>query len=132
MFYKKSAPRYDENGKVIGTSWRAYDFADSIKDAVVAYKRCRNRRTFILTDRSKDRAKYDCYICGERLDRPAKDGTKVESTYVDYSPKTKVAHPHHYSCGWNVLLGAICTSRSIGEAGVKFAIAQKGKGVRVG
>lgn len=131
MFYKKSAPRYDENGKVIGTAWRAYDFSDSIKEAVVAYKRCRNPRTFILTKRSKDLAKYDCYVCGIRLNLPPEGHTKVDSAYIDYNPRTKVAHPHHYVCGWNILLGAICTSRSLGEAGAKFRVAQRDTGVKV-
>lgn len=131
-FYKQSKPKYDDRGKVIGTAWRAYDFSDSIKDAVVAYKRCRKSRTFILTERSKDLAKYDCYICGIRLNLPPEGRTKVDSAYIDYNPRTKVAHPHHYVCGWGALLGAICTSHSLGEAGTKFAVAQYNKGTKVG
>lgn len=131
MFYKKSRPIYDENGKVEGKRWTAYDHSDSIKEAVEAYKRCRNSRTFILTDKSKDRAKYCCYVCGERLDAPVPDTQKVEPAYIDYQPKTKFAFPHHYSCGWKVLLNAICSSKSVAEAGAKFHVAQKDKGVSV-
>lgn len=131
MFYKESKPIYDENGNITRIAWRAYDFSDSIKEAVVAYKRCRKPRTFILTEKSKDLAKYDCYICGERLNKPPKGRDKVESAYIDYRPRTKVAYPHHYHCGWSALLGAICTSRSLGEAGAKFRIAQHNKGTKV-
>jgi hypothetical protein len=124
MFYKQSAPA--RNGEP-GTRYSAYDHADTMAEAVVAYKRCRNARTFILTENSPDRARYKCVACGALLSEPSPDG-KIESAYVDYSPRSKTARPKHYSCGWATLLGAICTSYSLAEAGAKLAAAD-GAGV---
>lgn len=126
MFYKESRPRRD--GKP-GTTYSAYDHADTMLEAVEAYKRCRKTRTFILTDDSPDRQRYACVHCGALLADPSPDG-KIESTYVDYSPRTKRARPKHYSCAWATLLGAICTSYDLAQAAAKLA-ASDGPGVVV-
>ncbi len=115
MFYKQSAP--------------AYDHADTMAEAVVAYKRCRKPRTFILTDDSPYRERYACVVCGALLSEPGTHGT-IESAYVDYNPRTKRAHPKHYYCAWSSLLGAVCTSYDLSEAATKYAAAE-GKGVTV-
>ena len=126
MFYKQSRPRRDGEP---GTTFSAYDYADTMVEAVEAYKRCRKARTFILTETSVDRQRYACVACGALLGDPSPDG-KIEPAYVDYSPRTKRARPKHYSCAWATLLGAICTSYDLAEAGAKLAAAD-GPGVVV-
>ena len=67
-FYKRSRPRPD--GTV---GYSGYDHADTIADAVTAYKRTRKTQYFILTDDSPDLDKVRC-TCGALLSEPDPDG----------------------------------------------------------
>lgn len=115
-FYPKSRPRDD--GRVV---YSGYDHADTVADAVTAYRRTRTTKHFILTDTSPDLARLDCVVCGDRLDHhdPATpDGYR--GNRVTYNRSRNALRPMHYSCSWGGLLTAIGTSRSLAEAAAKL------------
>lgn len=115
-FYKESRPGKDGTGR----RYSAYDHADRITDAVAAYKRCRNRRTFILNDNSPDLQRLECGVCGNKLNDHGDTPEGYRGNYIDYSPRSKTFIAKHYMCAWKTLLGAICTSYSVAEAGAKY------------
>lgn len=115
MFYKESWPSKDGT-----TRYSAYDHADRISDAVEAYKRCRKRRTFVLNDDSPDLERLECGVCGRKLNDYGDAPEGYRGNRIDYSPRNRTFIAKHYMCAWNVLLGAICTSYSVAEAGVKY------------
>lgn len=110
-FYKESRP---------GGRYSAYDHADSIADAVQAYKRCRKSRTFILTDNARELHTLECGVCGRVLSDYGDAPEGYRGNYIDYSPTRRTFIAKHYMCAWRTLLGAICTSYSVAEAGVKY------------
>jgi hypothetical protein len=123
-FYKQSRPRPD--GTV---GYSGYDHADTIDDVVIAYKRCRTSKHFILTDDSPDLAKIRC-TCGALLSEPDPDG-KVGAKagnrcqYTKRSGKVFVLG-QHYVCSWGTLLTALGTSSTLAEAGRKLQVAEVG------
>ena len=117
MFYKDS----NERG-----GYSAYDHADSIADAVEAYKRCRTMKTFVLNRESPDLDRIACAVCGLRLSERAltDDGEPVPMSHhgnrIQYFPRVKRFRAHHYWCGWSALMGAIVGSYSVAEAGARY------------
>ena len=119
-FYKQSAPRiHSETGKRF-MGYSAYDHADTVADAVKAYQRCRKARTFILTDGARELNTLECSVCGRKLSDYGDAPEGYRGNRIDYSPRSRTFRPKHYMCAWNALLGAICTSYSVAEAGVKY------------
>ncbi len=115
-FYRKSRPRPDGT-----TGYSGYDHADTIDDAVEAYKRARSTKHFILTDGSPDLDMLTC-TCGHKLSE-GDDGNRcqlVKRNGVFY------VLAQHYKCAWGTLLGAIGTSHTLAEAGGKLARAEAG------
>ena len=121
-FYKQSRPHAE-----YGTVFSAYDHADTIAAAVEAYKRTRTRKHFILVDGSPDLAVLRC-TCGALLSEPAPDGKPEPGNRCQFAKRN--GNPfvlgQHYVCSWDTLLGAICTSRTVGEAGAKLVAAETG------
>ncbi len=115
-FYKKSRPRPDGR-----TGYSGYDHADTIVDAVEAYRRVRTTKHFILTDGSPDLAELTC-TCGHKLSE-GDDGNRCQ--LVRHGGKVYVL-AQHYKCSWGTLLSAIGTSGSLAEAGRKLAQAEAG------
>jgi hypothetical protein len=121
-FYRKSRPRPD--GTV---GYSGYDHADSIADAVEAYKRCRTAKYFILTDDSPDLATLRC-TCGALLSDPDADGKLDGGNRCQYVKRlgTPWVIGQHYACSWGTLFVAIGTSDTLVEAGRKLAAAETG------
>lgn len=109
-FYKQSRPT------PTGTRWSGTDHADTLADAATAYKRCRTRKSFVLTAESPDLA-LSCSCCGQPLNVfPSDTLDGYKGNRVEYFPKTKRFRLMHYMCSWGALLGAIGTTYSLAEA----------------
>lgn len=120
MFYKQACPRvHPETGEKY-RGYSAYDHSDTIAEAVEAYKRCRKSRTFILTDDAPELDTLECSVCGRILSDYGDAPKGYRGNYIDYSPRSRTFRAKHYMCAWNTLLGAICTSYSVAEAGAKY------------
>jgi len=121
-FYKRSRPRADGT-----TGYSGYDHADTIADAVEAYKRTRTTKYFILVDGSPDLAAIRC-SCGALLSEPAPDGKPDPGNRCMF--RKRAGKPEvlgqHYVCSWGTLLGALGTSTSVAEAGAKLQRAEAG------
>jgi hypothetical protein len=120
-FYPRSRPRPDGT---VGFS--AYDHADTIADAVTAYRRTRTRKHFILTDGSPDLAKVRC-TCGALLTEPNADGN-LDGNRFQFTKRAgkPFVLGQHYYCSWGTLLGAVVTSHTLAEAGAKLGVAEAG------
>jgi hypothetical protein len=121
-FYKRSRPRPD--GTV---GYSGYDHADTIAAVVAAYKRTRTTQYFILTDDSPDLANLRC-TCGALLSEPAPDGKPEPGNRCQFVKRNGRAFVlgQHYICSWGTLLGALCTSGTVAEAGRKLTKAEAG------
>jgi len=119
-FYKKSSPRTNPYTGKTYNGYSAYDHADSIAEAAEAYKRCRKQQSFILTDESPDLARFACNVCGKQMNDHGDTPEGYRGNRVDFYPKSKTFRIKHYTCAWGSLLGAICTSYSLAEAGRKM------------
>lgn len=118
MFYKQSRPR----DGFIGYS--AYDHADTVADAVEAYKRCRTSKTFILVDGSPDLERFHCSNCGRLMSDYGDAPKGYRGNFVEYNPKAKRFRIKHYMCAWGQLLGAIGTAYSVAEAAANYQAAE--------
>ena len=122
-FYKRSRPSAE-----YGTLFSGYDHADTIADAVEAYKRTRMVKYFILTDGSPDLATIRC-SCGNLLSETVRGDTKADPgnrcMFRKRAGKPEILG-QHYACSWGTLLGAIGTSSSVAEAGGKLKVAEAG------
>jgi hypothetical protein len=121
-FYRKSRPSAE-----YGTVFSAYDHADTIADAMEAYKRTRTTQHFILVDGSADLANLRC-MCGALLSEPAPDGKANPGNRCQFAKRAgkPFVLGQHYACSWDTLLGAICTSSSVAEAGAKLQAVEVG------
>jgi hypothetical protein len=121
-FYKRSRRRPDGS-----TGFSAYDHADTIADAVEAYKRCRTTKYFILSDGSPDLANLRC-TCGALLSEPGPDGKPDGGNRCQYAKRDGKPYvlAQHYYCSWGTLLGALGTSDNLAEAGSKLQAARSG------
>lgn len=115
-FYKRSRPRPD--GTV---GYSGYDHAETLAAAVQAYKRTRTLKYFILVDGSPDLAELTC-TCGHKLSE-GDDGNRCQ--LIKRNGKFYVLG-QHYRCSWDNLLGALCTSSTVAEAGRKLTKAEAG------
>lgn len=119
-FYKRSRRRPDGS---IGYS--GYDHADSIADAIVAYKRTRTTKFFILSDGCPDLATLRC-TCGALLSEPAPDGRPEPGNRCQFAKRNGKPYvlAQHYVCSWGTLLTAIGTSSTLADAGAKLQAAE--------
>lgn len=111
-FYKQSRPRDGYIG------YSGYDHADTVADAVEAYKRCRNPRTFILNDDSADLERLHCSRCGRALAERAvgaEDFDQHHGNRIEYFPRQRAIRPLHYWCAMDAMLHAVVGARSTGE-----------------
>lgn len=115
-FYKKRRP---------GGRYSAYDHADSLADAAEAYKRCRKSQSFILTDEAQELHHLKCGVCGRMMSDYGDAPKGYRGNICSYSPSRKMFVLKHYMCAWGSLLGAICTSYSLAEAGRKMAESER-------
>jgi hypothetical protein len=122
-FYKRSRPSAE-----YGTLYSGYDHADTIDDVIIAYRRTRTLKHFILTDGSPDLATIRC-SCGNLLSEPVRGDTKADPgnrcQFRKRAGKPEVLG-QHYACSWGTLFGAIGTSDTLAEAGAKLAVAEAG------
>lgn len=130
MFYKQSRPRINPVTGEKGKTFSAYDHADTITEAAEAYKRCRKPQAFILTDDSPDLHRFACNVCGKQMDDFGDTPENYRGNRVDYYPRTRTFRIKHYTCAWGNLLGAICTSYTLAEAGRKLK-ASEGRAYKV-
>lgn len=103
----------------------ALDRSDSIADAVDHHRRARSTKHFYLTDGSPDLARFNCSACGKPMTEDVSGvGKGYDGNRCEYYPRSGTFRIMHYVCAWGVTLGAICTSHSVAEAGVKLNAAQ--------
>lgn len=112
-----------------------YDKFLTIAQAAKAYRRCRTRKSFILTG-VRDLARVKCAHCDRKLSEYAPDNVPGEETdtheirsqgladayhgnRVEYIPRLKAIVAVHYTCGWRHLLGA-CATGDYAEAVANF------------
>lgn len=86
---------------------KAYDEADTVADAIEAYRRCRTVKSFIL--RGDENAV--CDVCGRTLADDPAEYDSYKGNRCEYDPRTKTVTVHHYTCGWGVTLTAIANLR---------------------
>jgi hypothetical protein len=125
LFYKQAQPLKDGR-----KGFSAYDHADTLLEAAEAYKRCRTRKTFILTKTSPDLDRFACSCCGRLMSDYGDAPEGYRGNFVDYSPKAKTFRLKHYMCAWGQLLGAIGKSYSLAEAAAVYQ-ASEGPAVKI-
>jgi hypothetical protein len=114
-FYKEARRAADGTMR-----YSAYDHADSIADIAEAYKRCRKAKDFILQDGAPELDTLCCAVCGKVMSDYGDAPKGYRGNLGVFYPKSRTFTMKHYLCGWNSLLGAICTSYSLSEAGAKY------------
>jgi hypothetical protein len=119
IFYKQSQPL--STGR---KGFSAYDHADTVAEAVQAYKRCRTLKTFILTKGSPDLDRFACSCCGRLMSDYGDAPEGYRGNRVEYNPRAKTFRAKHYMCAWGQLLGAIGTAYSVAEAGENYRKAE--------
>lgn len=104
------------------------DHFPTLADAAHRYRRCRKPQHFILDDDSPDLA-LPCGSCGRPLntwapDVDEKSARGYHGNRALFKPRAKRFVLQHYTCAWGSLLGAICTSYTLAEAGAALAAAE--------
>lgn len=101
----------------------AYDCFDHIDEVAEKYKRCRKRKSLILSDEAVNASKVICAECGKQIfatNDPRNDQPGGgRSNRANYYPKHKVLVVKHYYCSWESLMNAIIVHNGVMQ-GVKY------------